>query len=571
VGDNQKVSLFDAGKSLEKFRVQDQDGLGTCYANVLSTLLQSHNKETEFSYHHLALMHGAAEGGVSKGSQNFLRADGRLMNEGGNLCSALAAAKEQGGVCPRSHFGFEKDLYASGGLVDKNSYQLQTMKNLMTFFDYQKEQRSDAKKLKLSSDLEKFKEFYDKKVSSQKLCEESPDIGKFVDPAELYVLNYIEDKLFDLLSLAPYDEFHNPSVCFQEGQKYLNSFIEDEIVYKNNYWSFGEVATKLKTEMKSRLIANLKNDPEYIKLQSSLLDKIKRPDYIAAENTSSDFLNNHPDVLRLMTKIEAEMKRKMINENPQFSILNEKCPELKLSELNDHVSDTKWELIKDYTSKTKETCARYKMLNYLGFNNVEPILKEFNNGDTCTDEGLKITHQAFYTLMKLGFDTGQIINQLAPSEVTYPLDKVLSAIAPDCLANKVSLKNVRCSESLRDYSLNFFKSLKKNVYDSINRGQAMSLAICANVFENPNSTLNKCSDHLHAVTLTGYRCDQGEIRYEILNSWGQHCPAKAEQGYKNEIFECEIDKESGQPTGRFWMREKELFKNTISFEKISIK
>ncbi len=100
------------------------------------------------------------------------------------------------------------------------------------------------------------------------------------------------------------------------------------------------------------------------------------------------------------------------------------------------------------------------------------------------------------------------------------------------------------------------------------RGSAVNLDICPEIFNTKTSTLSNCPDTGHAVTLTGYRCDKGEIRYEILNSWGQYCPAKANEGYKNDIFECELDKETGQPTGRFWIKEKELIKNTRRFGKI---
>jgi hypothetical protein len=591
---NKAVSLFDAGNSLEKFRVQDQDGLGTCYANVLSTVLQSKNKQTEFSYHHIALMHG--ENGWQstwKGTQDFVKKDGYFMNEYGNLCSALAAAKKQGGVCPRSSFGFEKDLYNQGGLpLDKNWYQLEVMKNLMTYFDYQKNHQASSDVARINSDIQKFKDFYDKTVDALKLCEQSPEIGQYIDPAESFAKNYVESKLFDLLSLAPENEAIPSSSCFEEGQKYLNGFTEQKLVFEDNYWRFGDGTTSIRQEKKNLILADIKSDPEYLKLQAILKEKIKDPVYLAGKNSQGDnFWNNDPDVIKLIDKVKAEIKKKMIDENPNLPALVQKCPELQLDELEDDINvSTKWEILNDFSYKTKEVCARYSTLDYLSMNDSKSLLQEFNNGEVCQDEGLKVTNQAFHSLLKLGFDTNQIMEKLSPSISLSQSDKLLSVLAPECKDNKMSLENLSCAQfdqcdfgqdSRKQFASNYSGpvggcndygttryDLRTHALKTINEGVALNLDICPEIFKTSSSTLSNCPDSGHAVTLTGYRCDKGEIRYEILNSWGQYCPAKAEEGYKNDIFECELDKNSGQPTGRFWIKEKELIKNTRRFGKI---
>ena len=56
IANGQVVRLDEAGGSLQNSKVQDQDGLGTCYANTASVLLQSAlPNNPDVSYINLAL------------------------------------------------------------------------------------------------------------------------------------------------------------------------------------------------------------------------------------------------------------------------------------------------------------------------------------------------------------------------------------------------------------------------------------------------------------------------------------------------------------------------------------
>ena len=55
--EGQAVSLRSPGKSLEKLKIQDQDGLNTCYANTTSVILKSIlPNQPDVSYTHAAVM-----------------------------------------------------------------------------------------------------------------------------------------------------------------------------------------------------------------------------------------------------------------------------------------------------------------------------------------------------------------------------------------------------------------------------------------------------------------------------------------------------------------------------------
>jgi hypothetical protein len=93
------ISRLDApGKSLSNARVQDQDGLGTCYANTASLLLQSVlPNNPEVSYLHLSI--NRAEKLVQKelksqGKVQAFKDNGDLLLDAGFACDSIKLAKE---------------------------------------------------------------------------------------------------------------------------------------------------------------------------------------------------------------------------------------------------------------------------------------------------------------------------------------------------------------------------------------------------------------------------------------------------------------------------------------------
>jgi hypothetical protein len=107
---------------------------------------------------------------------------------------------------------------------------------------------------------------------------------------------------------------------------------------------------------------------------------------------------------------------------------------------------------------------------------------------------------------------------------------------------------------------------------NINQNKALGIGVCTSFFENPDIKTNFCRDagdgieghSYHEMTISGYRCVEGKIEYEILNSWGGYCIVNNNDGvtFKNSAVDCQQD-ENGNPTGVMWIKEDVLVDSTI--------
>jgi hypothetical protein len=72
------------------------------------------------------------------------------------------------------------------------------------------------------------------------------------------------------------------------------------------------------------------------------------------------------------------------------------------------------------------------------------------------------------------------------------------------------------------------------------------------------------------MTISGYRCVEGKIEYEILNSWGGYCIVNNNDGvtFKNSAVECQQD-DNGNPIGVMWIKEDVLVDSTTDITVVS--
>ena len=74
---------------------------------------------------------------------------------------------------------------------------------------------------------------------------------------------------------------------------------------------------------------------------------------------------------------------------------------------------------------------------------------------------------------------------------------------------------------------------------------------------------NGNAHNLHEMTISGYRCVNDKIEYEIINSWGTGCTSNAN-------IECQED-EYGNTLGPFWVKEDALVDNSTDMTSITVK
>lgn len=153
------TSLRSKGKPLHNYQVQDQDGLGTCYANTLSTMLFSHIGK-QISAHHIAAANGMQKQDIEyfdeKRAKGQILADGKYKNieESGEICKSFEAIQDRISMCSRH------DVYYETLLKDPGHKQKQLHNALAKLYDNADELKSLSKEqvLKLVKSLKELKQ-----------------------------------------------------------------------------------------------------------------------------------------------------------------------------------------------------------------------------------------------------------------------------------------------------------------------------------------------------------------------------------------------------------------------------
>lgn len=161
--DGEAKSLFDPGGSLETLKTQDQDGLGTCYANVASVLLKASLPDhPDISYQHAALMGNAYKYYVKNrnfvsrktlGSNTIVNPDSaydvnEASSELGFTCDVIEQLKRSGGACEQKYSKIER------GSFDDNNNQAAAIKGLGAYFDAVNNSKEDVDEKQLEKDLD---------------------------------------------------------------------------------------------------------------------------------------------------------------------------------------------------------------------------------------------------------------------------------------------------------------------------------------------------------------------------------------------------------------------------------
>lgn len=120
-----------------------------------------------------------------------------------------------------------------------------------------------------------------------------------------------------------------------------------------------------------------------------------------------------------------------------------------------------------------------------------------------------------------------------------------------------SYKNATQEDVLRIRHENSPRILK-----SLKNGRAVGYSFCTNILEDPNASylttpnreekMCRVFHGHHAVAIMGARCEKGQVRYLIQNSWGTN-------------WKPTNQNLTSEPGGKFWMTEQDMFSNVESF------
>ena len=555
----QSVSLRDPGKSLEDLTIQDQDGLGTCYANTTSTVLKSIlPNHPDISYTHAAIMsktHGWRKRWVQS-KQKYVTKD-KDFTSSGWVCETIDGLKKSGGACPKNFSVTESTQLWS-------SYtQKRLLAGLGSYFDMMNLNKNDPVALtQLKSSLEMaIGAIKSENAALVKQCEERKS-ARFP----------VFDAIRDLIQDPFYDYFEKQNNCNKNKTTALYRILSYESKVTEDRFELIPDAKSIAlfSEM-------LENDPQVVKDLEA---------YISVTDDDNDDLglDAYPELTKKVGEKINTLLLGIISEEK----VREECKDLPLD---------KSFLITDVNRTAQEFLLRIKLNKQ---DPCEDLLKPIMLDDLLDPKAKSCLaipdSELILGALKPLIEINNNINDNLLSDLLNPksqnANQMVNAIMPGCLqpSNLIPLANVNCETfafcdpngEFNDHSpytgpvkgcYSFAKAksiMRTKTLNGINNGRALGIAVCPSFLDDPTIKSSFCrkglpagdENSLHEMSVTGYRCVADKIEYEIVNSWGDSCE-------DNSNIKCQVD-EDDQSTGPFWVKEDALVDNTTDLTTVRL-
>ncbi|MGE3608797.1 MAG: hypothetical protein AB7I27_04340 [Bacteriovoracaceae bacterium] len=486
--------------------VQDQDGVGECYSNTGSLMLQYRlNLEKFPSYLQMSisasLRNNQKKTFVSPNADDEKKVE--LFNEGGFICDAINTAKDIG-WCDSEMFGPE-------------------FHNSNDYFDIQ------------SKYLKGIGELLDKNSDLLIKLSELAKSGK-------------EDELRDRLASLLYE---NEQLCSQSGAEYFAGKAIQRLQFR---WR-----KKLNT-LKGEKALTMK------KIYDLAFDQIGRP-IPAFKKFVQQMID--PD-------LEHKLKDYKFN-NKKIDILDEN----KLLGLWGYYKKIPaYDLIDPNWSKYNDENFQQDYQEYsrcLVVSGKADVLERFIKNPSCSVAPDYVPNELVEESSKILKALIQVAQISDSSRLTY----FLSIVAPKC-EEQIKARQIQKKMDVPRCSSLDVKDVKEaaNKVDSeLCVGRPVGVGICMSALKSKaiidtqfcnqqiRESLPKKLQGKHAITIIGYRPGKGDSKmYLIQNSWGRSCPFLEDGQIPEQLkdhVECEKEPLIGY-TGRFWMSEELLFKNSMS-------
>jgi hypothetical protein len=568
IPESKSVSLFEKGKSLETHRVQDQDGLGVCYANASSSVLKSILPgNPDLSYTQIALANSTAGWSADTkwagaGSKYVSTQDGKTKDftaDGGYMCQAIAAMKKMGGACPQS-----KSLLEKKELMDPD-IQERIFLSLGKYFDKVNELKKDPAK------FESFKK--DLALAIETLNVEN---AKFTQQCEDSKKTLPVDVGLEVMAMANLDGIlKDNSDCAQKKLAKLKSVMapDAKVTSDQVYVKFSEsFVNKLRGRF-SQNEALSKNIYEFFKKQNETKEERQKLGALVEKEVNA-FLNEELSSDDQSCQMSLNGKSFLVGDRKSMG--------------EDFLSDMKYDHQRDCSQEMKTL----KVFEY------DTLI----NKNQCSDpSSLSVITDAIEPLLDVGYKLDDALKEALSNPVSKYASQMSNILYPECAdkAKMISMDDVSCA-SFTTCDTSMYKNLSNDVYsgpangcysmdtaksmirtktfNAITGDRALGISVCTSFLEDPTVKTDFCrkagegveGHSYHAMTVSGYRCVDGKIEYEILNSWGSsYCPVN-DGKMKNDAFDCVSDK-YGNPTGRFWVKEDVLVDSTTDINAVTVR
>jgi hypothetical protein len=592
LSEGQEFRLDAPGQPMQNLRVQDQDGMGTCFANAASQMLMSANPQFKEapSYHQLALgylQRKHVDSKIDNGKYSGLnevdssapdKGPQSVMLRGGGACGAIEAAKDEqktnGGLCPQSKTGIEKLISATGNgeardLMGHQEKLVAAMTNHM-----------DRIQKTLNGN---------RGVHSGKAKPLPPAMMAGVREASKNLQNWA------------FDEAHN--VCSNKSK--MRDFPETKQYFVKLASRYYEANPECFQNSKSTAI----KDPELCEFVRSLT---------SAKEISSSTSGIFPVTLGMSNYMSGSLERTLYpsKEPIKYELINRKvtpvyAPQVSLknsAEFKQAVdnaivnaiaptpgSDPKGALARlkkyqkagedsAYTAdfdlhqgKISQSCIQREAFEILSSSD---RIKAWTAITACEYSEILVGSSEIYKAMSSSgiSDLNKALDLIAGSAASGPAkDGVLAALGANCdPSEKVKIpENLTCQyRRISPPSLasspgkpEFEEARMKYrnvVLQNLRTGKLPVTSICTRFFGESNfsyaqvpegqrdAECQKAGKHgFHAMATGGYRCKGGKLEYMMINSWGAHWkPPEHLQG----------------ENGRVWISEDRLIQNSTDVE-----
>ncbi|MBT6326481.1 MAG: hypothetical protein HOJ35_10965 [Bdellovibrionales bacterium] len=609
----------DPGGSLNGMTTQNQDGLGTCYANSTSLLVQA-ELGTPISYQQMAIYANTAavpKIGRNRGMRERTDADGNIVMRdftyGGWSCRTFNALKNRGvPACNPDDVPVES--------LSNPWNQLEIMNSLSTLYDAATDMGSDNREtlrnilLELAenhteegedlcaiSSSEEYVPIEMQSYIQRKCIDEHNNIRNLNSRTEIINLN-INNLTRQLGFSSQDDERERLENSLNTYQRELTELNQDIVRATNNLERFGTVTDDTnvnrnsnntgqnfhkKISINNRVTCNLR--PEIINYLQTTYRNTLVTEF--ESGASRDLNNTVNDINQLLTPPNN-------NSEPYNIFINEKGDRMTTGRLTAQFSE-------DINNADPERCqANLGWLTLQDRQSLRSLYEQEEN--MCLSSSLEDSIvTAFSSIGHLGghFDLRNLITLTTSLDQGLD-DYIMGIIGGDCLDSGAQIpESLNCNaetmprrnsslsipDQIRDTSNLLREKMHTSLTESNGSGRPVEISACtgfmkADSSSNANWPSFNCdttrAHGMHSMTVTGYRCRQGGegqkpvVQYLVQNSWGSRCTADTATNESEANFSdtdtpqinCnDINREQGS----FWVDEDILAKNLTNISTMS--
>lgn len=559
------VRIDRSNGTLESASIQDQDGLGTCYANQASLLLQSViPNNPNLSYLNLALYSASDYSAInsSNGFTNVVKnpnekEEHRSIVDTGFTCNTInSAIKRQeetksGVLCKASDAGLEHSFY--------NSYFNASEDKL----GKQKDALIQASKYLLS-----YKEEFGYKNKNDQRIKDRAKADAFANALSNLVKNNANDFLSDECSKP--DNFKIKQAISNGIARSLDSY--PQCLNGTNLIKKGEECLALDS------LGTVTKINDYSESRIGVFLKIKVIISIdAGINNVLSTSKSYEESKEKMMSLIAQNIPNSISNAVKEKIVQGIFDNMLIEDDDDIYDEFKKIALGDYSKciENKFLTFFYEKDRFLELAKKDPIL--------CNYQGLLENAGELASILPPSSLTNitNFVDFLTVKDRNFKYDtNLLKIVASDCRpSDRVIIpKDVKCqmvSTELTKSDLTNKTKLEKHtlktrraLFGQLSKNLPVGIDLCTRYWFKKDFELHaqKTQDKydicretgtngIHAITMIGYRCQAGQIEYLAQNSWGPN--------WKLEDPSYQIE------DGKIWLNEDKLIKNLIRYNTIT--